>query len=65
MCEHDWDYNVLGMFRTCRKCGLTQGNHVEYGWVEMVWRNQNEPPSAIRLEDGQVIELTENLVKGG
>jgi len=46
-CEHDWNYTCLGMYRSCLKCYQHQGNHVDYRWVDLIFR-EVEPDEFIR-----------------
>jgi len=57
-CDHVWSYTCLGMYRHCWKCRKTQGNHVQYGWVDLLFRD--DEAYAIKTPNGDV----ETLEKG-
>ena len=56
-CDHDWNYTCLGMYRHCRKCHRIEGNHVKYGWVEFLFRN--DEAYAFKRLDGEIEMLEE------
>ena len=56
--KHTWRYYCLGLYRSCIKCPVTQGNHVEYGWVTLIWDNPQGMPTKFKTSTGKIIKMS-------